>query len=177
AVLAVLDNLERGVGAAAGGSPVPADIFADIQEFFTIFVDRCHTSKEEVEVFSRLDADRDAAVVSSLELEHRSGRDLAAAYGDAVRAYVPGNVASAVRLAAAARQYGSLLRKHIEHENRELFPVMERTLTADDEQLVKAFDRIEEEQIGAGTHERLHGMIDTLPARLAPWINVPASTS
>lgn len=26
------------------------------------------------------------------------------------------------------------------------------------------------EEIGEGTHERLHGMIDALPVRIAPWI-------
>ncbi|HEV7214912.1 MAG TPA: hemerythrin domain-containing protein, partial [Chloroflexota bacterium] len=105
AVLAVLNDLDRGVGAAVKGSPVPAAIFVDIQEFFAIFVDRCHTSKEEIEVFSRLDPDRDAAVVSALEQEHRSGRVLAAAYADAVGGYAPGNIASAKRLAGAAQQY------------------------------------------------------------------------
>jgi hemerythrin-like domain-containing protein len=175
AVLAVLDTLERGVGAAAGGNPVPAVIFADIQEFFAIFVERCHTSKEEAEVFSRLDTDRDAAVVADLEREHRLGRDFAAAYAAAVREYVPGDLASAKRLEGAARQYAARLRAHIEHETRDLFPVIERVLAAQDSQLVDAFDRIEAEQIGDGTHERLHGMLDTLPARLAPWLEAPGT--
>jgi hemerythrin-like domain-containing protein len=175
AVLAVLDDLDWGVSAAAGGSPVPADIFTDIQEFFAVFVERCHTSKEEAEVFSRLDADRDAAVVADLEREHRLGRDFAAAYATAVRAYVPGDVASAERLEEAAQQYAARLRAHIEHETRELFPVIERRLAAEDTQLVNAFERIEEEQIGTGTHERLHGMIDSLPARLAPWLEAPVT--
>jgi len=41
---------------------------------------------------------------------------------------------------------------------------------------VGAFDRIEAEEIGEGAHERLHGMIGSLPARLAPWLGAPAST-
>ena len=125
-------------------------------------------------MLSRLGTDRDAAVVSVLEREHRLGRDLAAAYGDAVRAYMPGDIASALRLETAARQYASSLREHIDHETRELFPVIERVLAAEDERLVSAFDRIEEEQIGTGTHERLRGMIDTLPVRLVPLIKAPS---
>jgi len=175
AVLVVLDTLERGVGAAAGGRPVPAAIFADIQEFFAIFVERCHTSKEEAEVFSRLDTERDAPVVADLEREHQLGRGFAAAYAAAVRAYVPGDVGSARRLEEAAQQYVARLRAHIEHENRDLFPAIERDLAAEDARLVSAFDRIEAEQIGEGTHERLHGMIDTLPARLAPWLEAPVT--
>lgn len=177
AVLAMLDTLERGVRAAAAGRPVPAAIFADIQEFFAIFVERCHTSKEEAEVFSRLDTDRDGAVVADLEREHGIGRDFAAAYATAVRAYVPEDVDSARRLEEAAWQYAVRLRAHIEHENRDLFPAIERELAADDARLIGAFDRIEAEQIGEGTHERLHGMIDSLPVRLAPWLEAPVGDS
>lgn len=168
-ILAVLTQLERAVGAAERGASVPVDVFADIQEFFAIFVDRCHHGKEEAEVFSRLKRDLDAEVAERLEVEHETGRKLAAAYAAAVRTYVPGDVTSGSRLAVAARVYDRFLRDHIEKENQALFPYIERTLTAEDRALVEAFDRIEEERIGPGTHERLHGMIDGLPHRIDPY--------
>jgi len=169
AVLAVLSQLDRAVDAAKRGSPIPADIFLDIGEFFAVFVDHCHHGKEESELFPRLGIGEDADVVAALERDHHLGRGLAAAYGDAARAYVPGDPMSAERLASSAWKYGSLLRVHIDHETRELFPVVERTLAAEDERLIAAFDRIEEEQIGAGTHERLHDMIATLEGRITSW--------
>lgn len=92
----------------------------------------------------------------------------------AIHDYMPGNRTSGAWLAQASRAYADLLRAHIERETRDLFPVMEGTLTAEDARLVTAFDRIEREELGAGTHERLHAMIATLPGRIAPWVRAPA---
>ncbi|MCL4544925.1 MAG: hemerythrin domain-containing protein [Chloroflexi bacterium] len=175
-VLTVLVQLERAARAAAHGAPVPADVFSDIQGFFAVFVDRCHHGKEEAEIFPRLGQHKATAMVQALELEHQEGRRLAAAYADAARAYVPGNAASGGQLARAAQDYAALLRAHIERETRDLFPAIEGTLAAEDSRLVTAFDRIENEQIGAGTHEHLHAMIETLPGRIAPWVEPPATT-
>ena len=173
-VLVVLTELERAATAAERGALVPRDIFTDIQEFFTVFVDRCHHGKEEAELFPRLGGGADAAIVQALAQEHDSGRQLAAAYAAAVRSYAPGDRWSGARLARASRDYAELLRVHIERETRELFPAMAGSLAAEDDRLVTAFERLEEEQIGAGTHERLHAMIDTLPARIAPWVRTSA---
>jgi hemerythrin-like domain-containing protein len=168
-VLAVLGQLERAVGAAERGAPVPSDVFADIQEFFAVFVDRCHHSKEESELFPRLVAGGSSDIVHRLESEHVTGRSLAKDYADAVGAYRPGDAASGGRLAAAARAYADLLRRHIDLETQELFPATE-ALAADDHAIAEGFERIEEERIGPGTHERLHGMIAGLGGRIDPWI-------
>ena len=145
-VLFVLDQLERAVAAAERGAAVPADLFADIQEFFAVFVDRCHHGKEEAELFPRLTAEPARALVDALEAEHVAGR----------------------RLAFAAREYSAFLRAHIDLENRELLPATE-ALAAQDDELFDAFERVEVERIGAGVHERLHGMIEGLPARIDRW--------
>jgi hemerythrin-like domain-containing protein len=47
-VLVVLTQLERAVAAAERALPVPADVFTDIGEFFSVFVDRCHHSEEQI---------------------------------------------------------------------------------------------------------------------------------
>jgi hemerythrin-like domain-containing protein len=164
-VLTVLTQLDRAVDAAQRGSPVPAAIFSDIQEFFAVFVDRCHHAKEEQALFPLL-GPAGAALSERLEEEHVTGRRLARAYADAVAGYAA-SPATAPDLARAARDYAAFLRRHIELETSELFPLMERTLTAaQDDALVRKFDEIEEQQIGPGTHERLHGMIDTLAPRI-----------
>jgi hemerythrin-like domain-containing protein len=168
-VIAVLDQLERAVSAAEKGAAVPADVFADIQEFFAVFVDQCHHGKEEAELFPRLTSAPAVALVARLEAEHVTGRQLARAYAEATAAYTPGDIASAARLAAAARAYAAFLRRHIDLETTELFPATER-LADQDKDLVEAFERVEEEQIGPGTHERLHGMISGLPGRIDPWL-------
>ena len=168
-VLMVLDQLERAVATAARGENVPADIFRDIQEFFVIFVDRCHHAKEEAELFPQLEVQGSGAIARRLEEEHAAGRRLAAAYGEAVDAYVPGEASTGARLAATARAYADFLRAHIDLETRELFPAIDQKLSAYDDALVEAFERIEVERIGAGTHERLHGMIEGLSERIDPF--------
>lgn len=169
-VLTVLTQLERAATATAQGAPIPAAIFRDIQEFFAIFVDQCHHGKEDAEVFPRLTDAAGRDLTRRLEEEHATGRRLAAAYATAVRDYTPGERHSGARLAGAARAYAAFLRAHIALEDRELFPAMARHLSAEDRTLTAAFDRLEEEQIGPGTHERLHGMIDGLAARIAPYV-------
>src|SRR5579884_1006845 len=166
AIRAVLAHLEAAVAAAERGVAVPRDLFTDIQEFFTVFVDRCHHGKEESVIFPRL-ATQAGALVQRLETDHTAGRQLAAAYADAVQAYTPGDPAAGGRLAAAARAYAAHLADHIDRETEALLPAIEQALAADDRTLAAAFERIEMERIGAGTHERLHAMIETLPHRIA----------
>lgn len=177
AVLAVLEQLEQATELAASGVPVPRDIFEDILEFFVVFVEHCHNSKEESAVFGQVDWDaRGKQLVSQLIEEHEANQRLVGAYSDAVAAYVPGDRASAQALADAVAVYGAALRQHVAEEDEELLPSMARTFAADeDARITREFDRIELEEIGEGVHERLHGMIDSLPGRIARWApNVPA---
>ena len=46
---------------------------------------------------------------------------------------------------------------------------MQEALAAEDDAMTAEFDRIELEEIGAGVHERIHAMIDSLPPRIKPW--------
>ena len=167
----LLLDLERAVSAAERGSPVPKDVFADVQEFFAVFVDKCHHGKEEAELFPRLTSAPGRALVERLEAEHVTGRRLAGAYASAAQAYQPGQADTGARLAAAAGAYAAFLRDHIAVETDELFRETE-TLADQDQELFDAFERVEAEQIGPGTHERLHGMIDGLGARVEPWLAV-----
>jgi hemerythrin-like domain-containing protein len=169
AVLGVLAHLERAADGAGSGAPVPRDLFADVREFFAIFVDRCHHGKEESELFPRLTSAGASALVRRLEDQHVEGRRLASDYAAAVDAYRPGDASSGARLAAAVHAYADFLRGHIDLEDHELLPAT-LGLAAQDRDIVEAFDRVEQERIGAGVHERLHEMIDALPARIAPWL-------
>lgn len=169
AILQVLEQVEQAATAAERGAPVPVDVFQDIQEFFTIFVDRCHHGKEEAELFPRLQPAH-AALIERLEAEHATGRQFAQAFSQAVQGYLPGKAATGAALAAAASDYAAFLRAHIAQETQELFPVVEHTLESEDQPLMAAFERIEVERIGSGTHERLHEMIDGLAGRIAPFL-------
>jgi hemerythrin-like domain-containing protein len=175
-VLMVLDQLERAVDAAERGAKVPAEIFRDIQEFFVVFVDRCHHTKEETELFPRLEVRGSRAIVRRLEEEHTQGRALAAAYSQAVDDYAADPTATSARLASSARAYADFLREHIALETRELFPAIQATLAEEDQALTLALERIEVDWIGAGTHERLHAMIEGLAARVQPYVRPLAAS-
>jgi hemerythrin-like domain-containing protein len=168
-VLMVLDQLERAVAAAERGGEMPRDVFCDIQEFFSVFVDRCHHTKEETALFPPLAAHGLATLVHRLEQDHEIGRAFATVYAEAVQAYTPGRASSGGRLASAARRYAEFLREHIELETLDLLPAIQQQLAAQDGELAEAFERIETERIGAGTHERLHAMIEGLAARIEPY--------
>lgn len=166
-VLAVLDHLERAIAAAESGGVIPAAVFRDMEEFFRVFVDRCHHAKEETAVFPAVGT-AGRQLVAQLEQEHDTGRRFAREYADAVEQYRPTDQGTVQRLAAAARAYAAFLRGHIALETTALFPLMAAALSADkDAALATAFEAIEEQRIGPGTHERLHHMIDGLGPRIA----------
>jgi hemerythrin-like domain-containing protein len=166
AVLLVVTQLERAADAAARGVPVPAAIFADIVEFLRVFVDRCHHAKEETVLFPLLGGDG-AALTERLRTEHEAGRQLAEQFAAAVRDYTRSGSGTAARLARAARAECDHLCAHVDLETRELLPLVGRTLSGEaDAAAEHGFAQVEEQRIGPGTHERLHGMIEHLAPRL-----------
>ena len=71
-----------------------------------------------------------------------------------------------MRFLQHARQYVQLLRDHIGKEDHCLFPTADTMLsTADQGALAKAFEELEQHELGAGTHERFHALADELCVR------------
>jgi hemerythrin-like domain-containing protein len=171
AVLTVLARQDMAIAALERGVAVDPSIFADLEQFFSLFVGKCHHGKEEQLVFPVLR--RSAALVSDidkLEAEHIEGAALIEAYGAARKAYAEQGMAAAGELAAAARTYSDFLSNHIVVENERVLERASGITTANEEAaLVAAFDRFEEDVMGKGTHERLHAMIDTLGPRLEAY--------
>jgi hemerythrin-like domain-containing protein len=137
-------------------------------DFTRNFTDGCHHRKEEKVLFPAL-KERSAAAggpVSVMLSEHEAGRE---AIGKIAEALPLADVDATARETVARNLalYAELLRLHINKENTVLFPLAERTLS-DQEQAVLAeeFERIEEEETGAGVHDRYHALahdLATLP--------------
>ncbi len=164
--LQILDAVADRV-AATGGSP-PADDAARLLEFFTVFADGCHHVKEERIYFPALEASgmpRSEGPVGVLLEQHQEGRRLV---GILARE-LPGletDAAARRRFADAAHLYTAMLEEHIAMENDVLFPDADGVLTkAQDREIAAAFDRHEEQEMGAGVHERFHRMLDELAQR------------
>ncbi len=66
------------------------------------------------------------------------------------------------RFTSAARGY-AVLRTHIDKENNILFPMAEKALSAQQlDELFEQFEGHEDNVIGAGRHEELHGLLKGL---------------
>ena len=95
--------------------------------------------------------------------EHQLGRECVQKMKAAFSQFKTGVAPAAVDFTRSARDYISLLNQHIDKENNVLFPIAEKQLTeAKLAELLKGFERIEEQKIGVGRHEEFHIMIDQL---------------
>jgi hemerythrin-like domain-containing protein len=172
AILRMLDATEELARRFRKHEHVEPQVLDHLLEFFRLFADRCHHGKEEDLFFPMLEKKgmpRGGGPIGVMLMEHDQGRGLVGQMAIAGKEYATGDSAAGLRWAAAAVDYAGLLREHIAKENEVLFVMAERMLTpAEQQELVQAFEKSEEEKMGAGTHERLHTMMDKLLAELQP---------
>jgi len=131
-------------------------------DFFREFADTCHHSKEEMLLFPRLKEAgmrAEGGPLAVLLLEHDQGRTLLRMMGKALEGRKSSD------FAIYADRYARLLADHIEKEDRVLFARADSILTEnDDEQLVNAFDTIEQ-RMGDEVHEKFHRVLLSLESK------------
>ncbi len=162
----MLDVVEEAAVRVERGKPVPPTLFVDAATFFRNFADRCHHGKEEKHLFRTM-AERGVPVaggpIGAMLAEHEQGRAYVRTIREEGERYAAGTLADPGQLVRAVRGYVGLLRAHIQKEDRILYPLGERVLTAEDRKtLAEAYERVEREEMGEGEHERFHAMIDQL---------------
>ncbi len=172
AILKMLDVAEEVAGRIEKEMTVTPETLAGLLEFLRLFADRCHHGKEEDVLFPKLGEkglSPNAGPVAVMLYEHEQGRGLIRSMAEASESFAAGEKAAAKKWAAAARAYARLLRAHIDKENEVLFVMAERLLSnAEQAELTEAFERVEVEKMGEGTHERLHLLMDKLIAEVFP---------
>ncbi len=170
AILRMLDVTDEVVQQLERAQRVAPATLAGVLEFFRLFADRCHHGKEEDLLFPLLERKGiayEGGPIGVMLHEHEQGRSLVRQMGDALDAYGSGQAQAGARWADAARSYAALLRQHIDKENNVLFMMAENLLSAAEQaELAAAFEKVEEEKMGAGTHERLHALMDKLCAEV-----------
>jgi hemerythrin-like domain-containing protein len=146
-----------------GGTEVPHEHLGHMVDFFKVFVDRCHHAKEEELLFPAM---RDAGIpgadgpIRAMVDEHERGRAFIRAIADAAARCKAGDHKAPAKIVAEAQAYRDLLIPHIEKEETVLYPMADEGLSGEaQETLLEGFERIEEERIGAGRHERFHEMM------------------
>jgi len=167
-ILKMLDVTEEVARRLDAGQQVAPEKLASLLEFFRLFADRCHHGKEEDLLFPLLQEKgmpRAGGPIGVMLAEHDQGRSLVKQMAEVSEAYKSGATGAGSRWAEAARGYCTLLRGHIDKENDVLFVMAERMLSsAEQGKLAEGFEKIEVEKMGAGTHERLHAMMDKMVA-------------
>lgn len=172
-MLTILDeictNIER------GGEP-PLNDVGRILDFLKTFVDGCHHSKEEGHLFPVLESagiPREHGPIGVMLTEHELGRKYVRAMVDAAARLRSGDKGASKDFVSEARAYGNLLRSHIAKENNVLFPLADQRIDDSTQSgLLRAFEKIETEKVGAGKHEEYHALLNELRAF---YLNRPAS--
>lgn len=160
-----LDVLEQLASDASSGKGIRRDIAEKVLDFMATFADKCHHAKEENLLFVELERHglpRDGGPIGVMLAEHEQGRALRRTMLEALQR-IESDATTAVQFSETAYAFVNLLRDHIFKEDNVLYRMAEQILTdADDARLVEAFERAEQESVGAGVHEHYHKMIHEL---------------
>ena len=166
AVLVALQLLAKIEEALATGDKQAPEHLDQIVDFLKGFVDRCHHGKEERHLFPKMH-DRGmpagAGPIAVMLHEHEQGRAAVQAIAGALVRVRGGDHRAASVLSEALLGYVVLLRNHIFKEDNVLFPMADQVLPPDEQlHLADLFDKVEEEEIGEGVHERYHELAHRL---------------
>jgi len=149
----------------AGGRPDAAKLTRAV-DFIRNFADRCHHAKEEGLLFKRLEEkgmSSQRGPIAVMLHEHELGRAHVTAVADALDGAGRGEAGALAALSEHLGAYIALLRAHIDKEDHVLYPMADRLLgPADQEALLRDFERVEREEIGAGVHEKYHRLAEEL---------------
>ncbi|OGU39036.1 MAG: hypothetical protein A2X61_00875 [Ignavibacteria bacterium GWB2_35_12] len=131
--------------------------FIDFSKHFT---DGCHHIKEEKLLFPKLvenGFDGDSGPIGVMLYEHQEGRKFIRYMSEIISDNDELDKSESEKLASNLRSYITLLRNHIYKENEILFNMADNVLRPEvQESLVLDFNRVEEEEVGTGEHERFH---------------------
>lgn len=148
------------------GDKINPDHLADMVDFIRNFADRCHHAKEEKLLFPALRQSgigKENGPIGVMLAEHEEGRFFVKGMSEALVEMKAGDNVAAGKFIADAGGYVKLLDGHIMKENNILFRMADERLTDEQQkELLKEFDRVEREEIGAGVHEKYHEMLHQL---------------
>jgi hemerythrin-like domain-containing protein len=152
-------------GRVQGGEPVDAADVDAVVEFLRVFVDKCHHTKEEQLLFPAMRAAGTSAEDTIVRLldDHVHGREFVGSIAAASGRLAEGDQSAAGELTRAMTGYTELLHAHIRREENDCFDVADRELADGvQEELLEGYERVEQEVVGGGVHERFHALIDRL---------------
>ena len=166
AILKMLTATEAAAHRIQSGGTVPTETLEGLIEFFRLFADKCHHGKEEDLLFPEMEKSgvpKERGPIGVMLIEHDQGRAFVKGMGEAATRYKKGGSTGLAEFTKNARDYIALLTQHINKENNSLFPMGDRAISREKQgELVEAFETLEREKIGAGTHEKFHQLLHHL---------------
>ena len=165
-ILLVLTAAEKEVQFIRAFNKVNGERVTKMLDFIRNFADRCHHAKEEDILFVRMQAKgmpRNAGPLAVMFQEHALGRQKVAATAEALPKAQSGDTTAIAAVADNLEFYANLLRAHIHKEDNILYPMAERIISPDEmTEIAAAFDKVEAEEMGEGTHQRFHQLAHEL---------------
>jgi uncharacterized protein len=167
--------IDQAIAAIERALSLPADpsreLVARMVDFFSVYVDQCHSQKEEQHVFpllERLGVPRQGGPLAVMLEEHTRGRELLARCRSLGEAYLRGDRAVLADLRATFSEYAELLKAHFWKENDVLYPMAKRLMSAEDGARVVAGIEAVEANLGPDIRSRYY----RLAAELVDWAEV-----
>jgi len=156
-VLRVLNKrLER-------GDPVDVNVLMEVVDFFRMFVDKNHHTKEEWGLFpvlERCKVNPEGCTIQSLKSEHEQARILTTTLADQLGKHKTSD--SKVMICATLRNSIELHNDHIWRENILLFPAAEKAFQESESNAVTASYSEVEERLGAGFRAKYEQVVNAL---------------
>jgi hemerythrin-like domain-containing protein len=162
----VLASLEAGAKRLEADQPVRPEFFIQVSDFVKGFADGCHHRKEEGVLFPAMEdvrVAREGGPIGVMLAEHEEGRRLNCGMRAAAERMKAGDADARAEVARNSLGYVLLMRQHIMKEEKVLFPMADRVILGDKQtEVAEAFERVEQEETGAGVHEKYLGLAGAL---------------
>jgi hemerythrin-like domain-containing protein len=157
------------------------DAYAFI-DFFSSFTDFYHRQKEERFLFPAAQScgiPTDSGLIGGLIRDHKYGRALFEDMDSVIESAAAQDEPGASVFSATASAYVSLLRAHVNLEEAELFPLLERILTEEMKgSILAGFEQLDIREWSGQSHDHYIDLADALAQRfhVAP-VDLSASAS
>ena len=168
----VLGSLETLAVEMEGGLVPERALLHDYASFFRDFADAAHHAKEEDVLFARMverGFPRETGPIAVMLHEHVVGRRHVSALREAGAGEGPVGAVESQLVLENAADFVPLLRAHIQKEDRILYPMALRLLTAPElDAILTAFEVEAARRRADGSLDRMHALADRLTAALPP---------
>jgi len=165
-----LDNLSLAADHIENGRRPSTAFFEKGIEFARTFADSYHHFKEEHVLFVRLAQKKQGEVDAQLEAlrqQHERGRELVSSISNALEGYVAQDPTKTGEMLESIAAYSALLKHHIHVEDHVFYPMVKRTLTEDEMDMVSTEFVNQREKHGGDAFERSHKLVVDMGSILA----------